>query len=167
MKLDYGKNGIELEIDPKWNTKIIQPVEQIPIENPIKAIRDAIKNPVGNLSLKAIIKNRKKIKSVCIVVSDATRPVPTHLILEGLLRELIDYGIQEKKIRILIATGLHRPSRREELSRILGTVLTSDIKIINHIATDKKSLVSLHNNDLEDPIYVNRYYYESDLKILT
>ena len=28
MKLDYGKNGIEVEIDPKWNTKIIHPVEQ-------------------------------------------------------------------------------------------------------------------------------------------
>ena len=50
MKLDYGKNGIELEIDPNWNTKIIQPTEQFPIENPIKAIRDAIKNPVGNNS---------------------------------------------------------------------------------------------------------------------
>ncbi|HUW90917.1 MAG TPA: nickel-dependent lactate racemase [Candidatus Nanopelagicaceae bacterium] len=167
MKLDYGKNGIELEIDPNWNTKIIQPVEQFPIESPIKAIRDAIKNPMGNLSLKAIIKNRKKIKSVCIVVSDVTRPVPTHLILEGLLKELNDYGIQEKYIRVLIATGLHRPSRKEELNRILGVFSTSDVKIINHIATDKKSLVSLHHCDHEDPIYINRYYYESDLKILT
>jgi len=83
------------------------------------------------------------------------------------LKELIVYGIQEKKIRILIATGLHRPSRREELNRILGKVLKSDAKITNHIATDKKSLVSLHNNDLEEPIYINKYYYESDLKILT
>ena len=167
MKLDYGKEGIEVNLNPNWNTTIIRPLKQIVIKNPIEAVRDAIKNPVGSLPLKAIIKTRKSIKSVCVVVSDATRPVPTHLIIEGLLKELIDYGIQEKKIRILIATGLHRPSRREELSRILGTVLTSDVKIINHIATDKKSLVSLHNNDLEDPIYVNRYYYENDLKILT
>ena len=167
MKLDYGKDGIELTIDPNWNTKIIRPVEQLPIENPIQAIRDAIKNPVGNLSLKAIIKKRKKIKSVCIVVSDATRPVPTHLILEGLLRELLDYGIQEKKIRILIATGLHRPSNREELKRILGTVSTRDVKVVNHVAADKKSLIALHNNNLKNPIYINKYYYESDLKILT
>jgi len=167
MKLDYGKKGIELEIDPNLNTKIIQPVEQIPIVNPIEAIRDAIKNPLGNLSLKAIIKNRKKIKSVCIVVSDGTRPVPTHLILEGLLRELNDYGIKEKHTGVLIATGLHRPSRKEEINRILGVISTSDIKVINHIATDKKSLVSLHNSYNEIPIYINKYYYESDLKILT
>ena len=167
MKLDYGKEGIEVNLNPNWNTTIIRPLKQIVIKNPIEAVRDAIKNPVGSLPLKSVIKTRKSIKSVCIVVSDATRPVPTHLIIEGLLKELIDYGIQEKEIRILIATGLHRPSRREELKRILGTVLTSDVKIINHIATDKKSLVSLHNSDLEDPIYVNRDYYESDLKILT
>jgi len=167
MKLDYGKDGIELKIDPNWNTKVIQPVEQFPINNPIEAIREAIKNPVGNLSLKDIIKNKKKIKSVCIVVSDATRPVPTHLILEGLLRELHDYGIQETEIRILIATGLHRPSNKKELNRIFGTVSTRRVKIFNHNATDKKSLVALHNDNLENPIYINKYYYESDLKILT
>ncbi len=167
MKLDYGKEGIEVNLNPNWNITIIRPLKQLVIKNPIEAVRDAIKNPVGGLPLNSIIKTRKSIKSVCIVVSDATRPVPTHLIIEGLLKELIDYGIQEKKIRILIATGLHRPSRREELNRILGTVLTSDVKIINHIATDKKSLVPLYNSDLECPIHINKYYYESDLKILT
>ena len=168
MKVDYGKEGIEVNLNPNWNTTIIRPLRQIVIKNPIEAVRNAIKNPVGSLPLQAIVKTQKSIKSVCIVVSDATRPVPTHLIIEGLLKELIDYGIQEKKIRILIATGLHRPSRREELKRILGKVLTSNVKISNHNATDKKSLVALHNNnDLEGPIYINKYYYESDLKILT
>jgi len=167
MKLDYGKEGIEVNLNPNWNTTIIRPLKQIVIKNPIEAVRDAIKNPVGSLPLQAIIKNQKSIKSVCIVVSDATRPVPTHLIIEGLLKELIAYGIQEKKIRIVIATGLHRPASREELKTILGEVLTSEVKISNHSATDKKSLVAVQNNDLEDPIYVNKYYYESDLKILT
>ena len=167
IKLDYGKEGIEVDLNPNWNTTVIRPLKQSAIKNPIEAVRHAIKNPVGSPTLKATIKTRKSIKSVCIVVSDATRPVPTHLILEGLLKELIDYGIQENKIRILIATGLHRPARKEELNRILGTFLTSDVNISNHIATDKKSLVSLHNSDLEDPIYVNRHYCESDLKILT
>lgn len=167
MKLDYGKNGIELMLNPNWNTTIIQPVPQKVIKNPIKAIRDAIKNPLGNSSLESIIKSRKTIKSVCIVASDATRPVPTHHILEGLLKELINYGIQEKSIRVLIATGLHRPSRNEELERILGDVFTSDVKIYNHIATDTKSLVTLQSNGLNGPASINKCYYDSDLKILT
>jgi len=167
MKLDYGKTGIELKLKPNWNTTIIQPQKQKVIENPIKAIRDAIKNPLGGSSLESIIESRKTIKSVCIVASDATRPVPTHLILEGFIKELNDYGIQEKSITVLIATGLHRPSRKEELKRILGKVFKSDVKVFNHIATDTKSLISLSNNELDSPDSINKCYYDSDLKILT
>ena len=167
MKFDYGKLGIEITLNPNWKTTIIQPFKQSVIKNPTEAVRDEIKNPVGSPPLKSIVKNLKSIKSVCIVVSDATRPVPTHLILDGLLNELKEYGIQEKQIQILIATGLHRPTNKEELGRILGRVTTSDVSIVNHNANDKKSLVSLHTTDLEDPIYVSKFYYESDLKILT
>lgn len=167
MKLDYGKNGIEIDINPNWNTTVIQPVEQEVIKNPIEAIRDAIKKPLGSTSLESIIKTRKTIKSICIVASDATRPVPTHIILNGLLQELIDYGIQEKSISILIATGLHRPSHKEEMERILGEVIARDVKVFNHIATDAKSLVSLNNIELDGPQLINRCYFDSDLKILT
>jgi nickel-dependent lactate racemase len=167
MKLDYGKNSIELKLDPNWNTTVIQPVEQDVIKNPINAIRNAIKNPLGSTSLESIIKTKKQVKSICIVASDATRPVPTHLILKGLLRELIDYGIQENSISILIATGLHRPSRKDELERILGEVKTSGVKVLNHIATDAKSLVSLNKVGLDSPHSINKCYIESDLKILT
>ncbi|MFX0073981.1 MAG: nickel-dependent lactate racemase [Candidatus Hermodarchaeota archaeon] len=167
MKLDYGLNGIELKLNHNWNTTIIYPSNEIGIKNPIEAIRDAIKNPVGCLPLKYLIKSRKKINSVCIVVSDATRPVPTHIIITGLLQELKNYGVEENNITILIATGLHRPSTKEETRRILGDLLKSDIRIINHDAKDKESLVLVHNSDQNDPIYVNKFYHESDLKILT
>lgn len=167
MKFDYGKDRVEISLNSIWNTTIIQPFKQCIIKNPIEAVRIAIRNPVGSLPLQSIVKNLKCIKSICIVVSDATRPVPTHLIIDGLLKELKDYGIQEKQIQILIANGLHRPTNKEELSRILGAVATSDVTIVNHDANDKKSLVTLHTTELKEPIYINKYYYESDLRILT
>ncbi|MHA2289376.1 MAG: lactate racemase domain-containing protein, partial [Promethearchaeota archaeon] len=167
MKLDYGKDGIELSLNPKWNTTVIQPSKEIAIQNPTKAVRDAIKNPIGSLPLKSIVQSRKNIKSVSIVVSDATRPVPTHLILGGLLQELKNYGIKEKDIQILIATGLHRPSNKVEIDRILGTASTTGMTIINHNANDKDSLFLFQNNDQEDYFYINKYYIESNLKILT
>ncbi len=167
MKLDYGRNGIELNVNPNWNTAVIHPVEQNVIENPIKAIREAIRNPLGSPSLESIIKTRQTIKNVCIIASDATRPVPTHLILNGLLQELVDYGIQEKSITILIATGLHRPSRKDEIERILGEVKARDVKVFNHTATDAQSLVSLNKSGLDSPDSINKCYFESDLKIVT
>ncbi len=167
MKFDYGKNGIEVSLDPSWNTTIFRPSKQDIIEDPINAIRNAIRNPIGTPSLKKIVKSKKEIKSVCIIVSDSTRPVPSHLLLKGLLKELNDYGFQEDKILVLIATGLHRTSRKDELERILGECLASNVKIVDHIARDKNSLTYLGNTSKNIPIYINKHYYESDLKILT
>jgi len=167
MKFDYGKSGIEISLDPNWNTTIFRPLKQDVIEDPINAIRNAIKNPIGTPSLKKIVKSKEAIKSVCIVVSDATRPVPSHLLLKGLLKELSDYRVQKDKILVLIATGLHRASRKDEIERILGENLTSNMKIVNHIARDKSSLAYLGNTINNIPLYINKHYYESDLKILT
>ncbi|MFX0012131.1 MAG: nickel-dependent lactate racemase [Candidatus Hermodarchaeota archaeon] len=167
MKLDYGKGGLEVTLSPNWNTTVLRPQKQDVIANPIKTIRDAIKNPIGSASLEAIIRAREAIDSVCVVASDQTRPVPTHLILKGLIKELIDYGIKEKQISILIATGLHRTSQKEERARILGDIVKSDVNVVNHIATDPNSLVSLSNSEIDGPISINKLYTESDLRILT
>ncbi|MFX1409957.1 MAG: nickel-dependent lactate racemase [Promethearchaeota archaeon] len=167
MKFDYGKNGLEISLDPSWNVNILQPTFQSVIENPVYEIKKAINNPISCPSLKSIIRKTQKLNQICLVVSDATRPVPSHLILEALIEELNSYGITDKKIVVLIATGLHRPSHEEELSRIVGNKLIERLKVINHVATDKKSLKYLGKSTDDIPIYINKAFYESDLKILT
>ena len=167
MKLDYGKTGIEINLDPEWNVTIFHPLKKNPIENPIEKIKESINNPVDSPSLKEIVKNKGDVKSVCIVASDATRPVPSHLILEALIAELNIYGIEDEKIMILISTGLHRNSREEELERILGENLKKRIKVIDHIATDENSLIRVGITADNHPILINKHYIEADLKILT
>ena len=167
MKCDYGKEGLEISIDPNWNVDIIKPKKQKVIKNPIKVISRAIKNPIGCPPLREIIKKKQNVNSVCIVVSDATRPVPSHIILEALVKELKNYGIREEQINILVATGLHRKSREGELKHILGNNLSTRIKVIDHQATDNDSLKFLGNTTDKVPIYINKLYYESELKILT
>ncbi len=167
MKFDYGKEGIEINLDPAWNTTIFRPQKQKDIKNSVKAIRNAIRNPIGSLSLQKIIEQKKDLNKICIVVSDATRPVPSNIILEGLIKELDDYGIKVEQIILLIATGLHRSSREEELERILGKDLKNRLKVIDHVATDMNSLEFLGKTSDDIPIYINKHYYNSDLKILT
>jgi len=167
VRFDYGKSGLEVKIDPLWNITIFHPEKQPIIENPIQAIRDSLKNPIGSPPLENIVKNRMNLNKICIVVSDATRPVPSHIILEALINELNQYGITDKQILILIATGLHRQSREEELDRILGTKLRGRLKVVDHVATDKNTLEYLGQSSDNIPIYINKHFYESDLKILT
>lgn len=167
MKLDYGKEGVEINIDPDWNVTIFQPSEQKPIDNAIERIRESINNPIDSETLKEIIKYKKNVENVCIVASDATRPVPSHLILEALVAELNIYGINDNQIIILIATGLHRVSREEELERVLGKNLINRIRVVDHIATDENSLINIETTADNHPILINKLYFEADLKILT
>ena len=166
MKFDYGKNGLEINLDPSWNVTIFHPKKQKVIEKPVEAIRAAINNPMGTLTLQQIIEQKEKLDKICIVVSDATRPVPSHIILEGLIKELNSFGINNNQITILIATGLHRPSREEELEIILGKGLKNRLEIVNHVATDKNSLEYIGKSS-DIPISINKLYYNSDLKIVT
>ncbi len=167
MKIDYGKNGLELSLEPSWNVTVLRPKEQKRLVDPITRIREAIKNPLESESLYDMIKFKKDLNRICVVVSDSTRPVPSNIILEALVKELNEYGIQDNQILILIATGLHRPSREDELERILGNDLKDRLKTIDHVASDKNSLKYLGNTIDDVPIYINKYYCESDLKILT
>ncbi|MBD3256310.1 MAG: nickel-dependent lactate racemase [Candidatus Lokiarchaeota archaeon] len=167
MKIDYGKNGLEIEIDPLWKVDILRPLEQKAIIDPVEKIRSSIRNPIGLLPLRELLKQKDTLNQICIVVSDATRPVPTHIILQGLIKELNEYGIKDQQIIILIATGLHRPSREEEIQRIIGNDLKNRIKVINHKANNKNELTFLGDSSKEIPIYINTQYYQSDFKILT
>ncbi|MFX0040222.1 MAG: nickel-dependent lactate racemase [Candidatus Heimdallarchaeota archaeon] len=167
MKFRYGKDDIEISLDSKWNITIFQPTGQKSIEKPIVKIKESINNPIGSLPLKEILDNKSNLKTVCIVSSDATRPVPSNLILEALIDELNAYGINDKQIIILVATGLHRATYKDELERILGKNLKNRIKVVNHQAYDKECLIQIGNLSESNPILVNKYYTNADLKILT
>ncbi len=167
MRFDYGKEGIEIKLDPKWKTTLFKPLEQPPIENPKKKIKEKINRPVGCIPLKDIINSKSNLKTICIVSNDHTRPVPSNLILEALIEELNAYGIKDNQITILIATGLHRPSNDDELQCILGKNLHGRLRVINHNAMDKESLIQIGITNDDVPILVNKHYYTADLKILT
>jgi len=164
---DYGREGLKISLNPSWNYTILRPKEQPTINNPIKRIRDEIRTPIGTKPLKELIVQKDELRNICIVASDATRPVPSHIILEALIKELNDYGIKKEQIFILIATGLHRHSREKELKRILGNNLFHELTVLDHVADDKKELIELGTSSDGIPIAINKMYYESDFKILT
>jgi nickel-dependent lactate racemase len=167
IKFEYGKKGLDIKVDPSWNTTVIKPVKQQAITNPINAIRGIIQHPLGSIPLQEIIKNKEKLESICIVVSDATRPLPSYLILNSLILELNSYGLENDLITILIASGLHRPSNNQEIKRIIGKKYHNKIKVVNHIAKDKSTLQYIGDLNHNTPIFINKLYFESDLKILT
>lgn len=153
-------------MNPEWKATVIPAKRQIALNDPLKQIKSSIRNPIGTLPLHDIINQKKKIDQVCIVVSDATRPLPSQIILKAIISELNEYGITDNKILILIATGLHRSSYEEEIDRILGYNIKKRVKYVDHNAYNKVDLEFIGKTENGIPIYINKLYFDSELKIL-
>ena len=128
-----------------------------------KDYRNSMDNTIKSDKLKNLAKGSKK---VVIIVSDATRGIPTGKVLPFVIDDLIDAGIDLKQITIIIALGVHRPATKSEMKEIVGEKYFEKIKIINHNGFDKKNLVYLGETSLGTPIEVNKTVYEADFKII-
>lgn len=161
IKLDYGKSGLNIELPDKLTT-IIEPTFLPGIPDPIAALTNAIRNPIGTLPLKKIIKPNQ---TVGISICDITRPMPSSTILPVLLEEI--KHVSNEQITIFIATGTHRANTQFELDKMLGNNITKKYKIINHDAFNEKELKSAGKTSNNIPIWLNKNWLESDIKITT
>lgn len=173
--LPYGRKRIQLRIPKRNLLGIITSQKQIPVPDPCGKIEKTLEQDLvnGNFSFRekaeesALPGKDKNEKTVCIVVSDITRPVPNKVILPPLLQCLEKEGIGKKNITILVATGLHRACKKEELLEMLGENIAKEYTILNHNARDKSLLDFLGYTPRGTPIWVNKYYLNADVKILT
>jgi len=125
VHLPYGEHGIDAEA-PDTAT-VLLPERTTPIADPDAAVRAAIEAPLASPPLRQLVRAGQ---TAAIVVSDVTRPVPNTVLLPPLLETLEAGGIARGDITIVIGTGLHRPSRRDELVRVLGETGSNSSRFI-------------------------------------
>lgn len=124
-------------------------------------VREALENPVGSPRLSILAENKKKI---VIIASDHTRPVPSRVIMPAMLAE-IRSGNPDAEVTILIATGCHRNTTREELVEKFGTEIVENEKIVIHDCTDTENLVEIGTLPSGGTLSVNRLAAEADLLV--
>ncbi len=129
-----------------------------------RAIRDALRNPVGSPPLSELAGPGDR---VCIAVTDATRACPDRLLVPPVCTLLEIAGVAKEDITILVAVGLHRESTPAEKEEKLGTDIVQRYKVIDHDARDPAWLTDLGAGPGGCPLVVNRRAYESDLIIAT
>jgi nickel-dependent lactate racemase len=127
---------------------------------------NAIDNPVGGLSLSTLVRNRKAGK-VVIVVSDITRPIPYFQFLPLLIEKCMNAGVEKEEITILIATGMHRPSTREERLEMFGSDITDRFSIIDHEADNAACLEDLEASGTGRKVQMNKHYVNAGVRIIT
>lgn len=164
IRLAYGKEGLNVRVPDENLAGIIHMNPVAPVTEPDKAIRDALKNPIGSRPLAEIANGRQ---SAVIVISDITRPVPNKILLPPILETIEQAGVPRERICILIATGIHRPNLGAELVELVGEEIASKYRVENHYSEDPNACQYVGEIAGSIPIYVNKHYLAADLKILT
>lgn len=164
VKLEYGRTGLEVELPDDRVTRRLGYKSASPLADPAAAIRRVLDGPSGTPPLAELARGRR---DACVVVCDITRPVPNELILTPLLETLESAGIPPARIRILVATGLHRPNEGDELIEMLGRQIVERYPIDNHHGRLLDEHAYLGESPRGVPIWIDRRYVEADLKITT
>ena len=109
--LPYDKKQVPVEIDDQnFAGSLVSRVESYhPGKSPRELVEASLDNPIGPPTLEELAKGKKNI---VIISSDHTRPVPSQIITPILLRR-IRAAQPDANIKILVATGFHRPSTRQ------------------------------------------------------
>ena len=161
--LPYGKGKVSLSIEEAhFAGELVSGIQSYrPEFSPEKIVQDALEHPIGSPRLCDIVPGKKKI---VIISSDHTRPVPSHIIMPLLLSE-IRKGNPEAEITILISTGLHRLTTREELRAKYGDEIFEKEKIVVHDCDDAENMVYIGKLPSGGDIILNRLAVEADLLV--
>jgi nickel-dependent lactate racemase len=123
-------------------------------------IRRALAQPIGAPRLTEFA---ARASSAAIVVSDVTRPCPSHAFLPALLEEL--RPLPPEAITIVFALGAHRPHTPEEQRTLVGEeVATSGALLLD---LDRDDCVPIGTTSSGTPLAVFRPYVEADLRVCT
>ncbi|MDV2911964.1 nickel-dependent lactate racemase [Pediococcus acidilactici] len=161
IKLPYDKRMITADI-PSENLAGILESKAESFQNTLteaETVEKSLDNPIGSPSLEELAKGKKNI---VLISSDHTRPVPSHIITPIILKRIRSVA-PNARIRILVATGFHRPSTKEELINKYGKEIVENEEIVMHVSTDDDSMVKIGQLPSGGDCIINRVAAEADL----
>lgn len=162
VHLAYGKSGLDIELDSGWNVTVIEPAFVPGLASPGRALRDALRSPVGAPALRDLVQPGTRAG---VIVSDITRPTPHHMILPAVLEALS--ALPNDHITLFNALGTHRPNTDAELRGMLGDAIVDRYPIVQNDCFDPSTQTCLGVTAWGNEIWINRALAECDLKILT
>ena len=160
IRFPYGKTHLEYDFEKV--TVLTSSIEDyVPGAMPEQLVENAMANPEGGITLRELAKGKERI---VLIASDHTRPVPSKLIVPPMLREIRE-GNPHADIIILISTGCHRQTTKEELVAKFGREIVETEKIVIHDCDDTENLVNIGTLPSGGACMLNRLAVEADLLV--
>jgi len=154
----YGDEDLALEFPDTWDVKLFKMKDAPEISK--EEIESAINNPIGTQTLKEIAQGKQ---NAVIAIEDISRPSYLEEILNIVLDQLNDVGIDDEKITLIYALGSHRPLDRRDSIKKVGLSIVERVNIENHHPYE--NLVYVGESHFGTPIYLNKTYHSANVKI--
>lgn len=161
IEFPFGETSLSLKL--LREAEVFLPVKMQGVPDELAAVRQALAQPIGSEPLRKLAQGKS---SVAIVINDITRPAPTETMLTAIMEELAAAGIRHEQVTVIVAVGNHEMPTGEEIKKMTG-IWCGRLRIINHDCYDKNRLTYMGESKRGMPVYVNSYYAEASLKILT
>lgn len=163
ISFPYGKTKMTYAFDENELAGVLVSSihDYVPENGEVELVKDALANPVGSKKLSELAAGKK---NVVIIASDHTRPVPSKVIMPAMLDE-IRKGSPDADITILIATGCHRGTTKDELISKFGEEIVKNEKIYIHDCLETDKLVNIGTLPSGGACEINSIAYNADLLV--
>ena len=151
VEILYGKGSMTCPVEPDAVLTAHGGQEKPEIPGS-ELVRQAMGTPIGSEPLSALAKGKAR---ATVIISDHTRPVPSKDILPRMLQELRE-GNPDIQITLLVATGCHRGTTKDELVAKLGKEIAEREQIKVHDAFAKEDNVEIGILPSGAPLVIDR-----------
>lgn len=159
IKLPYDTGYLELAIENENQALLMPSISNYQAtDTQENIVKDALAAPIYSLKLSDMVKGKKNI---VIITSDHTRPVPSHITIPIILKE-IESSNAEAKVTLLISTGTHRPMSEEEILKRFGKEVVQQVEIVNHFAENIEDMDFLGNLPSGGELWINKLAVQAD-----
>ncbi len=162
VRFPYGREHISVDIPSERLTGVLASElhDYKPELSQDELVREALEHPIGTPRLSEMAEGKR---NVVIIASDHTRPVPSKVIMPQLLAE-IRKGNPQADVTILISTGCHRGTTKEELIDKFGPEIVERERIVVHDCDDPTQ-VSLGKLPSGGELIIDRVAADADLLV--
>jgi len=161
IELPYGEGRLGAEIPGGNVVRVFRPHPPGDL-----AGADRIEGAIREM----VLRNRGLIKAsegrICVLVSDNTRAAFNRVVVPRLL-DSIGELVDTSDLRIIVASGLHRPMSDRELEEDLGRDVVEGFRVLNHVAEDEDRHLAIGRTSRGTEVLLDREYLEARLRIAT
>jgi nickel-dependent lactate racemase len=161
IQLPYGKTHLSVNVPEKNLIGVFESELPAAADDQSAEVTRALDNPIGTMPLEELAKGKG---SAVIITSDHTRPVPSKIIMPEILKRLRK-GSPDIRITILVATGFHRATTRDELVAKLGIEIVDKEQIVIHDSGDASMLTHVGTLPSGGDLILNKLAMETELLV--